>query len=249
MNDLRAMLPRSLRPLLANLRRFFDTGNVLRFLLSMVLAFGLWAWVTYENDPETTRVLGGMPVTLSNLDNEFEIVGDPPLVDVTIQGPQSVVSPLDRESVTVLADMSEVDGTGDYEIDVEVVAPSGVRIRDIVPETLELEVDQFELIEGVPVEVREPDDVPPELQVSRVSVDPETVDVSGPARVLEQIDRLDAQANLFGRSSSFTASVEVVALNSSGDVVQGVEISPPNVNVTVTLDVRGNAPQADPDRS
>lgn len=143
MSDRPVILPRRLRQALANIRRFFDTGNLLRFLLSMVLAFGLWAWVTYENDPETTRVLGGIPVMVENLSTDLELLGESPTVDVTIQGPQSIVIPMERDQVVPAVDMSDVEEAGSHEIDVDVTAPDDVRVRDIVPGSVDVEVDEL----------------------------------------------------------------------------------------------------------
>jgi YbbR domain-containing protein len=141
MSERQAKVPRRLQQVLASVRRFFDTGNLLRFLFSMVLAFSLWAWVTYQNDPETTRMLGGLPVTIENLDTRFEVPEDPPTVDVTVQGPQSVVSPLERDSVVATVDMSEVESEGEHELEVSVNVPSDVRVRDVVPEAVTVEVE------------------------------------------------------------------------------------------------------------
>jgi YbbR domain-containing protein len=129
------------RLIVNGIRRFFDTGNLLRFLVSIVLAFGLWAWVTYENDPETTRVMGGLPVEIVNLSSDLQLTGDPPAVDVTIQGPQSVVTPLERESVIASVDMEDVDQAGEYDLEVSVDAPSDVRVRDVAPDDVIIEVE------------------------------------------------------------------------------------------------------------
>jgi YbbR domain-containing protein len=141
MSERLAIVPRRGRQAIGGIRRFFDTGNLFRFLLSIVLAFGLWALVTYQNDPETTRVIGGLPVTIQNLESEMELVGDPPTVDVTIQGPQSVVTPLERDNVVASVDLEGIDDAGEHELDVSVNAPSDVRVREVSPDPVNIEID------------------------------------------------------------------------------------------------------------
>jgi YbbR domain-containing protein len=239
MSESRAMLLRRLRQALANIRRFFDTGNLFRFLLSMLLAFGLWAWVTYENDPETTRVLGGIPVILENLESDLEIVGEPPTVDITVQGPQSVVTPMERENVVASADMSEVDQTGEHEIDVEVDVPADVRIREVVPDSIIVEVDQMGAREDVSVSVVGPDDIPPNYQVGAIDAEPDVIDIRGPERTLEQIDHAEVEVHIDGRTSSFTDSIEPRLVGENGEELVGLQLEPSEVTVTVSLEVRG----------
>lgn len=224
---------------LVAIRQFFDTGNLFRFLLSLVLAFGLWAFVTYQNDPETTRVIAGLTVSIENLEEDLEVVGDPPTVDVTLQGPQSVITPLERESVLVSVDMDGLDSTGTHEVNVDVDVPSDVRIRDVVPETVAIEIDQMSSREDVPVTVADPEDVPQNYQVSSTTVEPETINLAGPERTLQQVDRAEVQVAVGGRTSNFSESVTPVLLDEDGEELNGVQIDPPEVSVTVTLDVRG----------
>ena len=224
---------------LAGVRRFFDTGNLFRFLLSLVLAFGLWALVTYQNDPETTRVIGGLAVTIENLEEDLEVVGDPPTVDVTIQGPQSVVTPLERESIVASIDMDGIDSTGEHELDVTIEAPSDVRVRDVMPDPVAIEIDQMSSRADVPITVTEPEDVPQNYQVRSIDVEPETVDLAGPERTLQQVETADVQIDIGGRTSNFTDSVVPRLLDANGNELSGVQLEPAEVSVTVTLDVRG----------
>jgi YbbR domain-containing protein len=239
MSDRRAMLPRRLRQALGNIRRFFDTGNLLRFLVSMVLAFGLWAWVTYENDPETTRVLGGIPVSIDNLPTDFEIVGDPPTVDITVQGPQSIVTPMERDAVVARADMTEVENTGSHDVDVNVDVPSDVRVREVVPESVSVEIDQMATRDDVPLIINEPDDVPPNYQVAAIDVESDVIGVQGPLRTLNQIEHAELDVQISGRTSSFSDSLTPRILDNNGQELTGIQIDPAEIVVSVSLDMSG----------
>lgn len=239
MSEPRAIGSRRIRQALASIRRFFDTGNLLRFLVSMVLAFGLWAWVTYENDPETTRVVGGVAVAVENLHSDVEIVGEPPTVDVTIQGPQSLVTPLEREAVIASVDMDDVDEPGEHDLDVKIEIPSDMRIRDVAPDTVTIEIDRMSSREDIPVTILDPDDVPENYQIETIDLDPDSIDVAGPERTLQQIDRAEVQVQIDGRTSSFTDEIVPVLIDENREELSGIQVEPEEVTVTVSLDVRG----------
>lgn len=206
----------------SSIRRFFDAGNLFRFLVSILLAFGLWVLVTYQNDPETTRVLGGMPVTVANLDSGLELVGDPPTVDITVQGPQSVISPLDRDSVVVIADMDETDSEGNHEVEIEVDAPSDVKVRDIVPSSVTLEIDSSSERSGVPVVVSQPVIMPPDVDVATINVQPETLSISGPEQTVDEVEEAQVTVNVDRRSGRFTESLLPILVDIHGDPVEGL---------------------------
>jgi YbbR domain-containing protein len=233
------MMSRRIRVAWVSLRRFVHTGNFLRLLVSFLLAFGLWAFVTYQNDPETTRTIGGIPVTVENLSPDLEIIGEPPLVDIQIQGPQSIVNPLERENVVPRIDLTDAESAGQYELEVRVDAPSGVRVREILPENVSVRVDRIGEVTDVPVIVIDPEDVPPNYQVSDVQIEPDQVRVSGPEQTLQRVDHAEVQLSIDGRISNFTESLQPRILDESGQEINGLQISPQEVSVTVTLDVRG----------
>jgi YbbR domain-containing protein len=236
----RQVIPlRRLRQASANLRRFFDTGNIIRFVVSMILAFGVWAWVTYENDPETTRVLGGIPVTIQNLNSEFEVVGDPPTVDVTVQGPQSVITPMEREAVIAYVDMEDIEERGTHELDVQVEIPTDVRVRDLVPEDVSVEIDQMGSRSDVPLTLLEPDDVPQNYQVSSIDVEPESIELQGPQRTLNQVDHAEVEIQIDGRTTSFSDTIEPRIVDANGEELSGLYLEPEEVSVTVTLEMSG----------
>jgi YbbR domain-containing protein len=236
----RLVIPlRRLRQASANVRRFFDTGNIIRFVVSMILAFGVWAWVTYENDPETTRVLGGIPVTLQNLHPDFEIVGDPPTVDVTVQGPQSVITPMERDAVIAYVDMEDIQERGTHELDAQVNVPADVRVRDVVPDEVRVEIDQMGARSDVPLILLEPDDVPQNYQVSSIDIEPENIEVQGPQRTLDQVEHAEIVVQIDRRTSSFTDAVTPRVIDANGEELSGLYLEPEEVSVTVTLEMSG----------
>jgi YbbR domain-containing protein len=239
MNAVQSRTQRRLRVAWVSARRFFHTGNLLRFIVALVLAFALWAWVTYENDPEITRTIASLPVQTSNLSADLEVVGELPVVDVHLQGPQSILQPMERESVQAIVDLGDIVEPGEHEVEVDVATPSGIRVRDVRPGSVIVHLDRLSALDDVPVEIRGPDDIPPNHQLREIVAEPSAVRVSGPDSNLSQVAAVVVDVAMDGRSGSFNDVWTPVAVDSLGRVVSGVTIQPSSINVSISVDVRG----------
>src|SRR5262245_50400152 len=104
--------------MISRIESAFTTANVVRYLLSFVLAFTLWAWVTAQRDPEQTYQANQLAITATNLADSLNLVGSLPTVDVRLEGPQSVIETIDTGSIQATIDMTGADAPGVYERDV-----------------------------------------------------------------------------------------------------------------------------------
>ena len=125
---------------LTRIRQFFDRANVARLIVAFVLAFALWAWVTAQTDPEVSRTIPQVPVTAVNVAPGFRVGSDLQPVEVHLQGAQSRIQAMETGTVRALIDLSEIDQPGTYTIPVKVEAPDGIRVRDVIPNELPVEV-------------------------------------------------------------------------------------------------------------
>src|SRR5690606_14847616 len=92
-------MERGLQPVLTRLRQFLDTGNLFRFILALILAFALWAWVTSEQDPEISKVLPAVPVVATDVPDGFTVIGTLGTVEIRLQGPRSRINALAEGAV------------------------------------------------------------------------------------------------------------------------------------------------------
>ncbi len=220
------------------IRRFADTGNAVRFFLSFVLAFALWAWVTNENDPEQTYRASQVPVSAVGIPDNLELVGTVPAVDVTLQGPRSVIQTIDAASLTAEIDLEGVDGPGSYEREVHVNVPDGIRKVTSEPESITVELDTV-VSETFALEVLAPADVPRNLAVTSTIVEPNEVVVTGVQSNVDRVARVLAAVDLGDENGSFSQLVEPFAVDANNERVEPVEIEPGRVRVRVELVVTG----------
>lgn len=128
--------------MLTSLRQFLDTGNLFRFILALILAFALWAWVTSEQDPEISKVLPAVPVVATNVPEGFVVVGTLGTVEIRLQGPRSRINALEEGDVRATVDLSDIEEPGLHQVRVSVDVPSGVRVRSVQPSHITVQVER-----------------------------------------------------------------------------------------------------------
>ncbi|MFQ5471632.1 MAG: YbbR-like domain-containing protein [Dehalococcoidia bacterium] len=82
-----------------------------------------------------------IPVTIDNLGSDLTVVGTPPTVDVTLDGPSA--DRLDPEPGDLVASIDVKDlAAGSYELNVEISAPVGLEILDVSPDSVTITLVQ-----------------------------------------------------------------------------------------------------------
>lgn len=228
-----------LRHRLGSLPRYLGADNLARMVIALVLAFALWAWVTARNDPETARTLSPIQVTPAGLDPALVVLNQLPPVQVRVQGPRSRIEALESGSVQATVDLSEIREPGIYTRPVDVRTPRFVRVREVTPPEVTVQIDRLAVRENVPVEPAKPTNVPPNLIIKSVTVRPESVKLTGPQETLAQVARVEAPVQVEGRAGSFQEAVTPVVRDENGAEVPGIRVEPPTVTVIVELEVRG----------
>src|SRR5215472_7973167 len=71
--------------------RSTGSGTLGRAVLALLLAFGFWAWVTNQTDPDRMRTFDNIPVTPINPPDGLAVDYNPKSVSISIWGPRSVV--------------------------------------------------------------------------------------------------------------------------------------------------------------
>jgi YbbR domain-containing protein len=181
--------------MIERLKRFADTGNAVRFFLSFILAFALWAWVTNERDPEQSYRASDIPVSAIGVPEGLEVVGSRPSVDVTLQGPRSVIQTVDAASLSAEINLEDVDGPGEYTRKVRVDAPDGIRTVTTEPASITVVLDTV-VSRTFTVEPLPPAEIPRSLTVTNISAEPQEVVVTGVQSNVERVAHVLAPVNI-----------------------------------------------------
>lgn len=189
-------------------------------ILSLLIAVLTWLMVLNIQDPVRQYTFRDIPVTIVNdsyLTSEFQIpllVEGKDTVNVRIQAATSVLKDLDKADIKAEADMTQIISmnTDPYMVPVRVTC-EGVAEEDITvsPANIPIETDKL-TSEEMTISTSTGQTVPDSgYEVGKMTVNPEKVTVSGPAELINKIDRV-------------VATVDVSGMNQSGSVQAGLHI-------------------------
>jgi YbbR domain-containing protein len=160
-------------------------GNGRLKLFSIAFACGLWLFVNYaERDAEKTLVV---PVEFQNLPAQLMINGTrDEYVDLRLRGPRSLLSQLNSKKLRL--DLREVrPGMASFRITADMLnLPRGVRLIRISPAQVNLSIAQV-ITRTVPVRLELSGKPPRGYFVKETELNPEKIDVTGPAPEVEKI--------------------------------------------------------------
>jgi len=211
-----------------------SSGVMSRAILAVVLAFGFWAWVTNNSDPDRSRDFPNVSVTPIN-QPEGLAVSDPtpPTVTITIWGPRSVVnSPSLEAGIAAVIDLKDVK-PGTQKVPVHAQSNlKNLRKKSATPPEVQVTVERS-IEKTLPVTVPMPSQ--PGVTVNSVTATPSDVRVSGPESKVNAVAQIVTAFDIGDRTANFQSTVDVKPLDASGREVAGVTTSPSRVTVTADL--------------
>ena len=213
---------------------------VFRAAASLALAFLLWAWVTTQRDPPETRVFADLALQAPALPEPLQIAGELPVVTVEVIGPRSVVDRVSRAGLRPSLDVSEITGPGNYQATVVVALPAAARVDSIIPGRVALVVDETTSRSmHLDVDPAQIDD--PTRRIGEIVPEVSEVTVSGPKRLVDNVNRVVLPVDIGERTEDFTVDFVPVAVDAAGQPIPEVAVLPSRVTTTVEIDRRGRS--------
>ncbi len=213
--------------------RFLERDIVIK-VLAVVLALFLWVQVTGEQNPDTQRVISGIPVVYTNLDQGLVLLEKKPeTISVKVGGLRGTLAKLTKENFTATADLhGGATGWAQFPLTVKVKAadvqlveyPTQASARLDVVTSRQMDV-QVHLI-GV---------LGDDFANKQPVIKPSQVVVSGPRGRLDLIAKITGDIDLTGASDEIKRTVPVKAVDAQGLDMPDITIRPNSVDVTVSL--------------
>ena len=214
--------------------------NLSRFVLATVLAVFVWAYVSLTVYPEQTNTFEGIHLDIRQPQNTElivrEVQNSEPFT-VSISGPRDKLTGITSSSLRPYVDLSRLDRPTTDQFRVELKVPDGVRYS-IKPERVEIQVEQKK-VETIKVTVQTIGEVSADYSISNVKVNPEYIEINGPASQVSQVEKAVARVDISNRNISLVARISNVQLLGANDQelkLEQVQIKPESV----TVDVRVN---------
>ncbi len=217
-------------------------------LLSLVVAFGLWLYVITNVSTDSENTYYNIPVVLTNetvlndrglmLEKEVQLT-----VSLKLAGKRSDLKKLNSSNITVTADLSKIVSEGQHTLSYNIsfpgdVPPTSVDILSQNPANVKISVAERKTRE-VPVVPVYQGTVPEGFLTDKenVTMDYESVMVTGPAKVVDQIKQAVVQVDLEGRTETISQSYSYILCDAQGEPVdaQMVVTDVEQVNLTLTI--------------
>lgn len=228
-----------------NLRSLFS-NNKFVFVFSLIIAFGLWLWVSVEKSPVVENVIVSVPVQI-DLENSvpeqlgLKIFGDKTYtVDVTVSGKKFIVSSLTADDIKVTAQTNYVDSSGNKSLLLKASQNSSkdFEIVSLSQNYISVFFDTYKEAEFAV----EPNIVNPSVIdgcfLGNIVFSKSTVTVSGPSSEVNRITGVAATATINEQLSSTTTVTPVIELlGAQKSELSNVTVDTGDNGITMTIPV------------
>ena len=222
--------------------------KILSFLLALIVSIGLWFYaVTVVNPNDTTRIsdikvriVGTGELTSNSL---MLTVGEGQTVTVEISGRRSDLKELNSSSLEAIADVSNIDRPGEYEVSWTLDPPSTVASGDISlvsasSNKIKVKVSEYKERPEVPVTVEYVGEPASGYVRDPAALSTETLAVSGPSEEVGKIDHAVVTVDLTDAKQNIVEELEYRFIDKEGQdltLSEYVSVSVPTVRVTVPV--------------
>ncbi len=224
----------------------FLNTPALRFLLALILAFALWVFVSYTQNPDRSIAYENVPVDLEGLapglvviDKEGLPRAQRPEVDITVLADDETVRNVRASDLRPFVDLTG-RGPGEHNVPVNVVTTRSLRLRaSAEPEYLLVRLDQ-EITRTVALTVETTGIVPFGFEARTPQVtsrgQPVTsVTVRGPQGRVERVALVRARVDIDRLTANYNSPRTLEPIDENGQPIAGVTVDPATVDVLVPI--------------
>lgn len=224
-------------------------SKILRFLLSLLIAFGIWLYVVTVVSPESEVTIHNVPVQFDGEDmlaeRDLIVISSKKLsVDLKLFGNRVDLNKLNASNITVMADLSQITEPGEHHVRYDVLYPALVQQGNI--DVLERDPQYITVTvadrswKNIPVEIRYTGSVPEGyvVDVQNAKLDHGSITVTGPAEVLSKIAKACINVDLNGRTTNFAETYRLSLCGADGNPITDASMVTTSVNeVRATIEV------------
>lgn len=224
-------------------------SKLFRVVLAVTAALCLYAYVITFVSAEREETFYDIPVSYQGeaLLNERSLMVTSeakPTVTLTLYGKRSELRKLNVENITILADLSKIGEPGNHSLIPSIIYPGDIpdnafSVMSQYPTMVKIAVER-RITKEVPVELRYIGSVPENyiVDTENLSLDHQSITVSGPASVADQISKAVVDVDLENRTASFVESYRYTLCDAGGNPVDAkmVETNAAEVSLTLYID-------------
>jgi YbbR domain-containing protein len=223
-------------------------NKLVSIAVSLLIAFGLWAYVITEVRPGSEWTYYDVPVKLEGetvlKERKLIITGiSDTNVDLTLSGNRSDLNELNSSNIMLKADMTKIYDPGTHKIGYDISYPGNVASNAFTrvnqsPDSITVTVERL-ISKEVPVNIIYQGKAPEGYVVRRADVvmDYDTVRVSGPASVVDKISQAVITIDLSEQTESISQNYRYTLCNPEGAGVDSELITVNTEEIHVDLSI------------
>ena len=230
------------RKIISQVLKIVKEKNLMVKLVCLLLSFGLWIYISNIENPIKQYTITNIPVQIVNLDvlkeDNLTLAPDQNFtISLTIQGTSTNIYSINKSQFTAVANLSNYTlKSGDNSIPVEITnSPNNVNIKNNGVLRINIKLENI-TEKTMPVKSELNVTTSNSTYVKNISFSTNQITVSGPEETVNEVSKLVVRGNVTADNSTTTASFPVVAVDSSGNVVNDVVLSTNNVQTTITVE-------------
>ncbi len=222
--------------------------KILSFLLALIVSVGLWVYAVTVVNPDDTKTISDVKVSFigtSELSSKNLMLtgGGDQRITVEVSGRRSDLKELNSTSLEVVADLSNIDGAGDFEVSWILDPPSTVASGDISvvsSSANRIQVSVSERMERPEIPVVVENEVTPAAGYlcDPAVLNTQSLSVSGPAEEVSKIARAIVTVTQEGATETVVQEAACRFVDQEGQELtlsEYVTISNPTIRVSVPV--------------
>lgn len=216
--------------------------NIPTLLTALVFATVVWVFAVTQADPTETRTYPRtVEMEIIGLDSHLMVVNDiTQQVSLTFRAPSTILNQFENDInlINVTLDLSGLEA-GVHTLTPQVnIGLSPAEVVRMNPSTVFVKLDSI-VTENFPVQIRMIGNPAIGFEVQTPELSEENVLVSGPQSLIDTVTEVIAEVNIVDVSEDIQRTITLNAFNTEGLVVEGVNINPSSVHVTIPVTQRG----------
>jgi YbbR domain-containing protein len=210
--------------------------NLSMIILSLLVAFFLWAVATENENPTIQRpVSAPIFLEIENLpEGMIRHESDKVRIQIVLRAPKTIWDTLQTDDIHAFVDLSGAEaGKVTRPVRVE-VRRDPVQIVEVTPKNVTLTIEAIEEKE-VPVEVKTQGTPMLGYTAETPVVVPHFLKIQGPASLVNEVARMQVKIELNNQRMDIQGDFEPVPLDENGEPVSHIEFNPKTVTVNVPV--------------
>lgn len=223
-------------------------NKILAALLSLVLAFGLWAYVITVVNPEYEETYHNVPVVLQNesilADRGLMVVSQTQGVTLRLQGSRADLANLNNSNIRVVANVSGVVAAGTHQLQYSpsypgTISGNNINVQNRNPDTVTLVVEK-RITKQVPIELQFEGAVPEGYIADKENAELSHthVEITGPQSAVDEVSKAVVKLNLNFREETVVEDMSYTLCNYKNEPVDAESVTTNLEQVRLTLKVQ-----------